>query len=223
MKSSDYWKFIDFSKYKSILCLDGVLPKAEFFKNINLPIIAADGAANVLFDRGITPNVIIGDLDSVRKDLLQIIPYVKSLDQDYSDFQKALGYVASESLCPSIICGVNGGCLDHIINNINIFLETKSALVDDGVVGLCLEGNNVFKLSENTKLSIFGMPECIISSQGLKWNLANSKLTFPGNASLSNRASLEDVVIDVKQGKALLLIYTEKVTDAGIEGASLTL
>jgi thiamine pyrophosphokinase len=216
MISTGYLKFIDFSKYKSILCLHGSLPDVKFFKNINLPIISADGAANILYDMGIKPDIIVGDLDSVREDLLQTIPYIKIEDQGYSDFQKALSYIAAKSLAPSIICGIGGGYLDHIINNINIFLETKSLVISDGMVGLCVEGTNTFVLHQNTKLSIFGIPECIVSSSGLKWELIDSKLTFPGNASLSNRTLSSEVTVNVKHGKALLLIYTEEVTDAGI-------
>ena len=37
---------ISFAAYRSIICLDGDLPRAEFFHAHPLPILAADGAAN---------------------------------------------------------------------------------------------------------------------------------------------------------------------------------
>ncbi len=51
---------LDVSCYRSILCLDGALPDAAFFK-LNLPIIAADGAANQLMQMGYRARMVIGD------------------------------------------------------------------------------------------------------------------------------------------------------------------
>ena len=59
-------------KCKSVLCLDGILP-FQFLKSCNLPIFAADGAANPLVAHGIIPKLIIGDLDSVKPEILQLI------------------------------------------------------------------------------------------------------------------------------------------------------
>ena len=65
-------RFIKQNNYKSILVLDGSIPTKEFFNEMQLPIISADGATNKLHKMGITPHVVIGDLDSVSPDILQI-------------------------------------------------------------------------------------------------------------------------------------------------------
>ena len=81
----------DIERYKSIICLDGELP-VEFLKKISLPILAADGAANTLIHNGITPNVIIGDLDSLNHDIVRNIRIVKDFDQNSTDFEKIMEY-----------------------------------------------------------------------------------------------------------------------------------
>jgi thiamine pyrophosphokinase len=54
-------------QYKSVLCLNGELPKPSFFNKLNLPIIAADGSANYLAKNDLLPKAIVGDLELVRK------------------------------------------------------------------------------------------------------------------------------------------------------------
>lgn len=62
---------INFKDYRSILCLNGDLPDPSFFHKRKLPVIAADGAANVLCNLGVFPDLITGDLDSIQPALLE--------------------------------------------------------------------------------------------------------------------------------------------------------
>jgi thiamine pyrophosphokinase len=196
--------------------LHGDLPDHKFFQKVRIPIIAADGAANFLASRGITPNMIIGDLDSVRQDLLVDGKFIKLGDQNSSDFEKALNYLGDNNLLPTIILGMNGGYMDHILNNINIFVQTKSIFFGEDVMGLMLDGHHKFNLKIGTKLSLFGIPRCCITTEGLKWNLNMAELVFPGFNSCFNRTASENVNIDMISGKALLIIYTSTIVDAGL-------
>lgn len=208
----------DFSKFKSILCLNGKLPSYESLINLNLPIIAADGAINKLFKMGITANIVIGDLDSVSSDILHKVPYLKEFDQNYSDFQKAYRYITSNNLNPSVICGISGGFLDHILNNINIFIELKdNVFMDDEIIGFCLRKKYSLKTQPGTKISIFGIPHCKISTNGLKWELDNALLEFPGKNSSLNRAQKSEITIDITEGCALIIIYKNTIDDAGLD------
>ncbi|MDR1609413.1 MAG: thiamine diphosphokinase [Holosporales bacterium] len=211
-------KLLDPALYRSVICLHGTLPNAEFFRNVGLPIIAADGAANVLRDIGVTPDIVIGDLDSVDPEIIEHIPHIRIPSQELSDFQKALRYAEQHSIVPSIICGVNGGCLDHIINNINIFMSSDSVMLDGSIVGFALSGRKELALEPETKISIFGVPKCTVSSRGLRWELDHHTLQFPGFTSCYNRTVADVVVIDVHEGRALVIIYTDDVQDAGSNG-----
>lgn len=208
----------DFSKFKSILCLNGKLPSYESLINLNLPIIAADGAINKLFKMGITANIVIGDLDSVSSDILHKVPYLKEFDQNYSDFQKTYKYITSNNLNPSVICGISGGFLDHILNNINIFMELKdNVFMDDEIIGFCLRKKYSLKTQPETKISIFGIPHCKISTNGLKWELDNELLEFPGKNSSLNRTQKSEITIDITKGCALIIIYKNTIDDAGLD------
>lgn len=168
------------TKFKSILCLDGDLPSADFLLNAALPIIAADGAANTLMQMGVLPQIVIGDLDSIVPHLQNKLNTLHQPDQDSCDYEKTLAYLQANDLLPAIICGVNGGELDHILNNINLFASNDNLLFSSDMIGMMLRGNTqrLFHLPRNTKISIFGAPEAIVTSCGLQWELKEYEMHF---------------------------------------------
>lgn len=201
---------LNYQKYKSILCLSGELPGADFFA-MDLPIIAADGATNQLMNLGITPQLVIGDLDSVLPEHLEKIPHHYHYDQNYCDFEKSLQHLQKMQLLPAIIVGVNGGFLDHILNNINHFLKADCVLYAPPIYGFAMQDKQIHKmeLPFNTKISLLGIPSATITTKGLKWNLQQSNLTFPGVNSCFNRTAESAIEIEVHVGSLLILIYDE--------------
>lgn len=210
-------RFFDKTQYKSVLVLDGDIPSSAFFKAIKLPIISADGATNKLHKIGISPSVIIGDLDSVNPKLLKQYRYEKVIDQSLSDFQKSLKYLETHDLLPTIICGIAGGYIDHTINNISIFMQTeKNLFVTDAIIGYKVQDIATYDFPIGTKISIIGMPECVITSKGLKWELQKYVTKFPGQNSCFNRVISTPITLIPHSGAALLLVYTKKISDAGL-------
>lgn len=209
--------YIDITNFRSILCLNGDLPDSSLLTG-NLPIIAADGAANKLIAMGIKPTMIVGDLDSVHPDIVREHATHHLSEQDTSDYQKALAYMQEHALLPAIVTGINGGALDHILNNVNIFLQTKSIFFAPPTMGFCVHENETKSLSlpPSTKISIIGFPDARISTQGLKWELENQHLTFPGHNSCFNRTTEVSTSIRVQQGSALVIIHLEEVVDGGL-------
>lgn len=204
-------------KYRAILCLNGDLPEKAFFAR-RVPVIAADGAANKLAAIQIKPDMIIGDMDSVDHAHLSDTPHLHDPDQSSSDFQKSLHYLQKNDLLPAIIVGVNGGHLDHILNNVNLMLQTDSLIYSPPVIGITIKGGEkrILTLAAGTKISLLGLPQAIVTSKGLKWELTSHQLAFPGNTSCFNRAHRDDVEIEVHSGNVLALIYEHVITDAGL-------
>jgi len=210
---------IDFSLYRSILCLNGCLPEPSFFHRANLPVIAADGAANQLIKSEIPFELIIGDLDSVDAGIRAHHPFLYCYDQNSNDFQKSLTYLDEKQLLPAVVVGVNGGYLDHILNNISIFLETNSLLYAPPLLGYVIkeESHQQLKLPLNTKLSLMGMPYAEVKTKGLFWELDKHQLSFPGTNSCFNRTIDPTIHISVVKGVALLLVYEKTIEDGALE------
>lgn len=206
------------NQFRSIIVLDGQIPDLAFFKLQNLPIIAVDGAANKLVAMGLKPSLVIGDLDSIQPHLLNQLEAIHIHDQDYCDFHKTITHLQSINLLPSIITGIEGGMIDHILQNINIFVSTNSIFYAPPIVGHIIHQGEAkkFNLPFNTKVSLFGMP-ATVTTKGLKWELNHHELTFPGTNSSFNRTSNSPVFIEVNKGYCLVMIYLNGEKDAGCE------
>lgn len=88
---------------KYVIFLNGAYPrkKDKIIKLIeNRKVIAVDGGANICYKLNILPDLIIGDLDSVNKKVLEYyikmnVDIHKSIkEKDYTDFELALSYVS---------------------------------------------------------------------------------------------------------------------------------
>ncbi|MBS0635464.1 MAG: thiamine diphosphokinase [Verrucomicrobia bacterium] len=205
---------IEWHNYRSIVALDGTIADIA---HITLPVIACDGAADTLIERNIYPELIVGDLDSVSESAKKACPCIHIPEQDTSDFQKALKVAKERNLLPAIVVGLNGGYLDHILQNINVISTTECLFYDPPIIGFMMqEGTRVLKLARDTKISLIAMPEATVETSGLKWNLDNDRLTFPGKNSCFNRVLDPDCTITVVEGSLLIMIYLETISDAGI-------
>lgn len=203
-----------FEGYRSLLALNGTIPDTYF---LNLPLIAADGAANTLVAKNIYPQLVVGDLDSILDDVRRACLCLHLPDQNRSDFEKALIVLKERDLLPAIVVGINGGFIDHIITNISIFAKTNCLFYDPPVIGLMLHAKQQrhFVLPFATKISMKAMPEATITIQGFKWDLEQEKLNFCGKNSCFNRTAQEGSAIYVHEGSLLIMIYLEIVQDEG--------
>ncbi|QOD38849.1 thiamine diphosphokinase [Candidatus Wolbachia massiliensis] len=206
-------------QYRSVIVLNGEIPDSSFFKR-DIPIIAVDGGADRLLSIGVKPDLVVGDLDSVNPNLRASLDTVYLPDQDYCDFSKAIAHLKTKKLLPSIITGITGGAIDHILQNINVFISTGSVFYTPSppMVGYTLQKGitHFSSLPRNTKISLLGIPEAQLSTQGLKWELHLSNLAFPGENSCFNRSVSSEISLEVHSGVCLVMVYLDTVDDAGI-------
>lgn len=201
-------------EYKSLVCLNGELPDNIFFGTLpKVPIVALDGAGRLLKEMGIKYDLIIGDFDSVDPHHLEDVEAIHTPDQSMSDFQKAIPYLKERNLLPSLILGMSGGSLDHILHNINVFVDLKCSFYAPPVFGRMVSGEREFTMPLYSKVSFFGIPEAVVSTEGLYWDMKDQILRFPGFNSCFNRSVKPQVRIKVHSGSVLLLAYTQPVID----------
>jgi thiamine pyrophosphokinase len=180
--------------------------------------ICADGGANALYPRSERkiPDVIKGDLDSAREDVLTHFrelgtKIIRDPNQDTNDFGKCLEELnlrQGKSSLDIVVFGALGGRIDHEMCNLSYLYEwTKcfnslTMLSDYNLVCL-LDGPGRFTVIPD--LSIEG-PVCGIlpvgspcervTTKGLKWNMNNQRLAFGEIVSSSNE--IVDKVIEIQ-------------------------
>jgi thiamine pyrophosphokinase len=109
---------------------------------------------------------------------------------------------------------MNGGYIDHILNNIKIFVRTKSVFLEEKIIVQILDDMHSFNFKIRTKLSIFWMANCCITTKSLKWYLDMAELAFIDFNSYFNMTVSSNVYMQIVNRLAMFLVYTTNIIDA---------
>ena len=206
----------NYSNHKNIVLLaNGEFPTHDIplkiLKKVNY-IVCCDGSADSLIQSGKSPNIIIGDLDSINPEIKS--SYLKNIisikDQNDNDFRKALDWISTNiKLKKLYILGSTGLREDHAIGNLTTFLYNKfefeiEILTDTGIFHT-INSNKSIKAFKGQCISIFSInPNQKIYTTGLKYELTNNTLKTLYSGTL-NLATQNNITIQTELGNPILL------------------
>jgi thiamine pyrophosphokinase len=183
-------------------------------------IICADGGTRHALALGITPNLVIGDMDSIQKEQwheLEKIGVTIELfprDKNETDLELAINRAIEHEPEQIIIMAALGGRLDQTIGNIalltNLQLGALDVRLDDGVeeIFICRDQVEVHGRSGDiVSLIPWGNPVRGIQTNGLKWVLESETLYPEKTRGISNEMLSEIASIKISSGP-LLVIHT---------------
>jgi len=183
----------------------------NFLKNIGYErIICADGGANYTFKNKIIPDYIIGDLDSINKEVYDYYQdrskIIQIKRQNDTDIEKVIKFLISKKEKKAIILGGTGDRIDHTICNLSIickyFSKIKLSLLHENNLLLPLRGEETFKSFKGELISLFGFEKRgRVTTKGLKYRLNNESLVFGINESLSNVSTANNFSINAEKGR----------------------
>jgi thiamine pyrophosphokinase len=203
------------SKFDCLLCLDANLPDKNIFDLVNgLPILAADGAAIRLIEKGIEPDFIVGDLDSFySSDLSKNIDQSKIIcipDQETNDFNKSIDFAISKGWKNIIIFGIHGGELEHTLNNWSVFMKYSGSfnlcIYDEGRYGFTLRKSSIISVKEGELISLIPQPFARLSTNNLKWKLSNEVLELGIREGARNLSTGNEIGLEIFEGELLVFI-----------------
>ena len=188
-----------------VILLNGDFPSHEIplsVLNKSDYIICCDGAINQLDDFGLIPDIIIGDLDSIKVSLKvkykdKIIEIKRQTD---TDFEKALKYCVENNIDDVKILGIAGKRDDQYLSNIFLGFEYSQKLNIEMYSNFgsfhFVKKEQSFKSYNGQIISIFSnLKEAKIKTKNLKYHLNEEPLPnlYSGvsNESLSSEFSLE--------------------------------
>ena len=179
-------------------------------------LIAADGGAKYFFDIGLTPQVIIGDMDSIDSDMWKNRSDIEHIrypaDKDKSDAELAVEYALEHGYEQIILVSATGGRLDHTLGNIVLVASYPGRVaIFDGI-------STLVAVDKSEKCVLHGRIGAIVSlmpystgslkvrTNGLKYPLQDERLISTTHG-LSNELSQTETCVCVSNG--VLLVYIE--------------
>lgn len=165
----------------------------------NAPYLACcDGAANECWQRGILPDVIVGDGDSVLPEvyaqLSRRIVYVS--EQMTNDLTKTFEYVLTTGRRHICILGATGKREDHTLGNIALLMEYATQadvqmVTDHGVFLPCRNGSLRFPTFVGQEISIFAFGAKSFRATGLQYEPYDFTALWQGTLNVAVASAVE--------------------------------
>lgn len=175
-------------------------------------VIAADGAANRLIDSGLSPDVIVGDLDSLEPIHASTHARVcADLDQETTDCDKLLAYARQKFPGSALsIVGIEGDRFDHVLASLHSIAKSSPncrLVLRDGVAWFVRPGHEVIASTiPDQTVSLIPITDCSgVVLAGVAWP-TNPIISPLGATSISNYATDCEVRAKLETGMALLVL-----------------
>ncbi len=188
------------------------LPPAALHADL---IIAADGGAEYAIQAGLTPHILIGDMDSISPSTMKqlnnkAIIKVYPREKDHTDAELALEYALTQQVTEIYMAGFLGRRIDHMMANL-AYLSTLPVPVTlfEGTQQLTLIRNkSTISGKKGYEVSLLPLQEdCIgISTYGLRYPLDNETLPYGSTRGVSNVFIKDSATVTIQSGTLLCIL-----------------
>ena len=183
----------------------------EYIKDYILPddfVICADSGYDRAKEFGITPGIVLGDMDSTRYEDVPEEKIVYPVRKDFTDSELAVEYAKEKGFSEILLFGMIGTRMDHTLANISLLAGLKNAVI--------IDANNEIYYAEG-KFSLKGRKGDIISiipfmgdvsgvtTRGLDYPLEKSTVKWGTSLGVSNVMVEDACHIKIEKGAAFII------------------
>ena len=221
---------------RAIIVANGQVQQDERYNHLVRPddlIIAVDGGAMVAQQLGLVPQVVVGDMDSLSRQLVsqleasgcQLVDHPARKDE--TDTELAVRYALQQGAREILLLGATGDRLDHTLANVFLLDMAWQA----GVRAKIVSGDTeVWLLRGGGELEVDGEPGDIVTllpvgqdavgvrTMGLEWALHGDTLRFGPARGVSNVMTAAQAQVALREG--VLLVFRVR-RDSGKEKDSM--
>lgn len=208
-------------KDKALLFINGDPPKSfPLLEDYSL-IACTDGAFHYLKQQNFPLDLldfISGDFDSHKGSDENVYQekFILTLDQDKTDFHKALEIILEKGIHSIDVLGASGGEQDHFLGNLTVAYGFKDQLqikfYDEFSEYYFISKD--FKLNgvKNKMISLYPFPSVEnITTKGLNWPLTNGSLSITSRIGTRNFAIENEVSIEYELGDLLFFVGRDEI------------
>jgi thiamine pyrophosphokinase len=205
----------------AVIFVNGFLPDIESVRQLIRPgdmLLAADGGTRHALALGLTPSVVIGDLDSLTADERRRVEDAGGRlvqhprDKNETDLELALHHAVETGHREILLVGALGGRLDQTLGNLSLLTGAEFAGIDirldDGVeeVRFVRSGAEVRGAAGDlVSLLPWGCKVTGVTTAGLRWPLCGETL-FPDKTRGISNEMLGDVAsVSIESGLLLVI------------------
>lgn len=206
---------------RTLIIGNGNVLKTKTIQSILKPsdvIICCDGGSKPLFEEGIIPHYIIGDLDSSIPEIIQffetkgVIFKRFNSKKDETDMELCIDFAISLGATEIVILCGTGTRLDHTLTNINLLIKAEDANVKATIID---DNNEISITSSSIKIngakgdlvSLIPLSTTVngITTTGLEYSLNNATMTIGKSLGVSNVLLDTEANISIKDGYLLVI------------------
>jgi thiamine pyrophosphokinase len=210
---------------RAIIFANGKLGDPQSTRKLLQPdtlVVAADGGTRHALAAGVTPDVVIGDLDSLAPDDrahleaagMSIIPF--SPRKDETDLELALLHATRAGATEIVVLAALGGRLDQTIANVLLLALPELAGIDARIVAgaqeaFIIQGEATIAGQPGDTVSLIplGGDAEGVTTEGLEWPLKEDDLRFGPARGVSNVLTEEQARVHVERGMLLCVVIHE--------------
>jgi thiamine pyrophosphokinase len=180
--------------------------------------VCTDGAVRTALAAGVTPDAVIGDMDSVGRArpegpvVAPMVQWIEVHDQETTDLEKALLEAIRRGCARVVVLGAAGRRWDHFYGHLSLFARFADRLqleAEDAHGRLrVLPPGPWFELDlpPGEKLSLIPLPRAMgIETEGLRWPLVGATLALGEREGISN--AVERAPARVRYAAGCLALY----------------
>jgi thiamine pyrophosphokinase len=212
---------------RALIFVNGLLPDLESARKLVQEgdvLYAADGGASHILQLGLLPSKVVGDLDSLKKDELdllltagvRVVRHPK--DKNLTDLELTINSALEECHQRFVIVAALGGRLDMTLSNLNLLTRpdmlVRDVRLDDGVEEAFFvrsKAQITGKAGDIVSLLPWGAIAERVTTIGLRWPLNCEDLNPYETRSISNEMETNDAIISIGSG-LLLCIHRRQLS-----------
>lgn len=195
---------------RTLIVLNGELGSATYLKKLSLDfdyIICADGGYDNAIKADITPNILLGDLDSCKSSDFNGERITFPAEKDKTDGELAIEEAFLRGADEVVLTCALGGRYDHMLANLYLLLKYNNVYISEHNQSIYYI-NDLFKISDKqgATASLIPIYDSVVSVTGFKYETENAKFYRGSTLGMSNIIYDNHATIDVKSGGLFLFI-----------------
>lgn len=209
------------AKKRALLLLNGELPTPEEIREESVGyefLVSADGASDILWQAGVIPDLIVGDLDSISKKARRIfeeksVRFLRfSPEKDKTDGHLAVETLIEEGMKEIFVYGAMGGRWDQSLGNLGLISQALKHDIDlvflssNNRMTCKKPGKYIFPYRRGWYFSLLAYSDRVeeIDLKGARYELRQAVIKKGETIGISNEYR-GDIKLSFKKGDLLII------------------